>query len=87
MTGPTPPDRRRSFEVETYERIREIESQLEDGGERMERIEAKVDEVYDIVVTAKGFFKVLGAIGVAVKWIMLMASALAAAWAAFRYKG
>lgn len=80
------PTERRKFEGETHARIMEIKSQLEFGDQRMERTEKKLDEVYEIVSAAKGFFKVLGVIGTGVKWIMLMAAAIAAAWAAFKTK-
>ena len=80
------PEERRKFETETHDQILEIESQLDFGDKRMERIEKKLDEVYEIVSTAKGFFKVLGLIGTGVKWLMLMTAAIAAAWAAFKTK-
>lgn len=79
------PIERRLFEADTTYKIGEIESQLEDGSRRMERIEKKLDEVYEIVAAAKGFFKVLGVIGKVVKWLMLMGGAVAAAWAAFTH--
>lgn len=80
------PEERRKFEADTHDRIMEIESQLDFGDKRMERIEKKLDEVYEIVSAAKGFFKVLGVIATGVKWLMLMTAAIAAAWAAFKTK-
>lgn len=82
----TTPIERRLFEADTTYKFGEIESQLEEGTQRMERIEAKLNEVYEIVSAAKGFFKVLGVIGTGVKWLMLMTAAIAAAWAAFKAK-
>ena len=79
------PIERRLFEADTTYKIGEIESQLEEGTQRMERIEKKLDEVYEIVAAAKGFFKVLGVIGKCVKWLMLMGGAITAAWAAFTH--
>lgn len=73
---------RRLFEANAEYKFGEIESQLEEGAQRMERIEAKLDEVYEIVVTAKGFFKVLGVIGKCVKWLMLIGGAIVAIKAA-----
>ena len=81
-----PHSERRAFEADTHERILEIESQLDHWHERMERIEKKLDEVYEIVAAAKGFFKVLGVIGTAVKWMMLVGAACAAAWAAITHR-
>lgn len=68
----TTPIERRLFEANAEYKFGEIESQLEEGTQRMERIEAKLNEVYEIVVVAKGFFKVLGVIGKVVKWLMLI---------------
>lgn len=68
----TTPIDRRLFEADTAYKFGEIESQLEEGTQRMERIEAKLNEVYEIVVVAKGFFKVLGFVGKCVKWLMLI---------------
>lgn len=73
----TEPNRRRA---ESHDRIAEIEVQLD-------ALKSKVDEIYEIVAAAKGFFKVLGVVGKAVKWLMLMCAAVAAAWAAFHHKG
>ena len=77
------PIERRLFEANAEYKFGEIESQLEEGTQRMERIEAKLNEVYEIVVVAKGFFKVLGVIGKCVKWLMLIGGAFVAAKAAF----
>ena len=80
-------ERRRNFEAETFMKFAEIDSQLDEGAERMERIEKKLDEVYEIIATAKSFFKVLGVIGKAVKWLIMMCGAIGAAWAAFTHRG
>ena len=77
---------RRAFETDTHSRIMDIESQLEVGHERMERIEKKLDEVYDILSTAKGFFKVLDVIGKGVKWLMMVAAFCSAVYAAITHR-
>lgn len=59
------------------DRIAEIEDQLDE-------LKKKVDEIYEIVAAAKGFFKVLGAIGAGVKWLSLVCAAVGAAWVALK---
>jgi len=87
----TPSNERRAFETDTHARIMDIESQLDRGDERMERIETdvavmkgQVAEVYEILSAAKGFFKVLGWIGKAVKWAVGVGTAFIALWALFK---
>lgn len=60
------------FETETHDKILSMETQLSE-------LKAKVDEVYDIVSMAKGFFRVLGIIGAAIKWLTIVCTAAAAA--------
>ena len=81
-----------AFETDTHNRFMQIEKRLEDGNERMQRIEDKVDaqaiktdEVYDIIVAAKGFFKVLSWIGKGVKWMTIIGGAIGGAYAAITH--
>lgn len=75
MTSPTP-NRRHN---EPTDRIAELEKQIEE-------VKEKLDEIYEIVAAAKGFFKVLGAIGAAVKWIAMICAALVGIWVAIKPK-
>jgi len=50
--------------------ISDVQLRLDDGQERMERIEKQLAEVYEIVTMGKGFFRLLGAIATAIKWII-----------------
>jgi hypothetical protein len=68
-------------------RISAIEDQLEAGDKRMAYIEAALDknaaatqEVLEIVLMAKGFFRVLGGIGAGIKWIVGLAAAIVGLW-------
>lgn len=72
----------------TMQRIHLIEARLDQGAERMDRMQGKLDktaedvsEVLEILQSARGFFKVAGGIGLVVKWLAGMAAALAALWA------
>ena len=78
-----------AFETDTHDRFMRIEKRLDDGNERMQRIEEKVDaqgvktdEVYEIIIAAKGFFKVLGWIGKGVKWLTIIGGAITGVYAA-----
>lgn len=70
---------KRAQDFDTHQRVLEMETQLQE-------LKAKVDEIYEIVAAAKGFFKVLGAIGTGVKWLVLICGSVALAWAAIRGK-
>ena len=70
---------KRSSDLDTHQRVLEMEAQLTE-------LKVKVDEIYEIVAAAKGFFKVLGAIGTAVKWIAMICAALAGIWISIRPK-
>lgn len=65
--------------AEPSDRVADIEAQLA-------TLQEKLDEIYEIVAAAKGFFKVLGVIGKAVKWMLVVGGAIGAAWAAFTHK-
>lgn len=58
-----------------------MHQRLEEGDARMQRIEESIAEILDIVQAAKGFFKVLGIIGAAVKWLIGIGTTLAAFYA------
>lgn len=71
-----------------------IEERLTRGDARMGTIEtelaantAATQEVLEIVSMGKGFFKVLGHIGNAVKWTLGIATAVGAAWATWKHGG
>jgi len=68
-----------------------MEERLARGDSRMGAIEQDIkdnteatNEVLEIVRMGKSFFKVLGHIGNAVKWVSTMALAVGAAWAAWK---
>lgn len=74
-----------------YSRITAIEQRMEarfdSGNERMGRIEhlladnnASTEEVREIVVMGKSFFKVLEHLGNAIKWVVSVGAAIAAIW-------
>ena len=70
-----------------------IEARLANGDERMSKLEAGLaantevtKEVLEIVTMGKSFFRVLGYIGHAIKWIAGIAAAVGAAWAAWHHK-
>ena len=70
-----------------------IEKRLTEGALRMDEIERKLDtnnkatsEVLEILQSAKGFFRVLGYIGTAVKWLMGIGAAAGALYAAWHGK-
>ena len=68
-------------------RVTRIEARLEEGAGRMDKQEtllaentAATKEVLEIVTMAKGFFKALGHIGNAIKWVTGLAASVAALW-------
>jgi glutamine synthetase type III len=74
-----------------YSRITAIEQRMESrfdtGSDRMSRIEqmlaensASTEEVREIVVMGKSFFKVLGHLGNGIKWSVSVGAAIAAIW-------
>jgi hypothetical protein len=71
-----------------------IEDRLTRGDHRMGTIESELAantaatrEVLEIVTLGKSFFKVLGHIGNAVKWVLGIATAVGAAYAAWKQTG
>lgn len=69
----------------------EMRSRFEHGEARMTRIEtllttnnSATEEVREIVVLGKSFFKVLGHIGNAIKWAVGLGAAIGGAWMAFK---
>lgn len=69
-----------------------IEHRLHRGDDRMGKIEksladntAATRDVLEIVTMGKSFFKVLGALGNAVKWVLGIATAIGAAYAAWKH--
>jgi len=66
------------------DRITGIEERLKDGDERMTAIEQMVSDVHEIIVAARGFFRVLGYVGDAVKWVVAVGSAVAAIYATWK---
>ena len=78
--------RRKADHWITHE-IESVREQLKDQGDRLARLEDAVDgirkdtaDVRDILQSARGFFKVLGLIGYAVKWLAGFLAAAAALW-------
>jgi hypothetical protein len=72
----------------------EMRSRFEHGEARMGRIESLLaanntvtEEVREIVVLGKSFFKVLGYIGNAVKWVVGLGAAVGGAWTAWHNWG
>lgn len=65
-------------------RITAIEERLEAGDDRMSAIEKMVADVHEIIVTAQGFFRFLGYIGIGIKWIATTIAAVAAIYAAWK---
>lgn len=74
-----------------YSRItaieRRMEARFDAGNARMGRIEAMLaensastEEVREIVVMGKSFFKVLGHLGNGIKWMVSVGAAIAAIW-------
>jgi hypothetical protein len=68
-------------------RVASIEAQLAKGSERMKAIEmalventAVTQDVLEIITTAKGFFKVLGYVGEAAKWLVGIAAGVGTLW-------
>jgi hypothetical protein len=68
----------------------EMRARFEHGEARMTRIEtllttnnSATEEVREIVVLGKSFFKVLGYIGNAVKWLVGLGAAVGGAWTAW----
>lgn len=76
----TTPSNKQHFD----DRITGIEKRLEAGDERMSAIEAMVSDVHEIIVTARGFFRVLSYVGDAVKWVVAVGGAVAAIYAAWK---
>lgn len=88
----TTPDRRqesgrREADHWAAHEIASVREDLKDQGQRLERLEATVQTiaedaktVKEIVESARGFFKVLGVIGHAIKWVAAVAAAVAAIW-------
>lgn len=77
-----------------YDRMNEAEIRLEDGDLRMERIEGNLarntmatNEILEIVTMGKGFFRVLGYIGKATKWLMVMGAAIGTLYTAWTHRG
>jgi len=67
--------------------LRTVEQRLDDGDERMTRIESSVHEVkegiaelLDILHNGKGFFKVLGYFATAIKWTAGLAGPMIGLW-------
>lgn len=96
MTNPAPnPTPKRAAEDAIYSRItaieRRVEARFDASNERMGRIEqmladnnVSTEEVREIVVMGKSFFKVLGHLGNAIKWMVNVGAAIAASWYAFQ---
>ena len=87
------PDRRAS-DKGLGGRVLSIEDRLDRGDKRMGNIEsdlaqntAATNEVLEIVRMGKSFFKVCGHIGNAIKWALGIATAIGAAWAAWKHGG
>lgn len=86
MTEPKIPERRNT-DRELAGKVLSIEDRLDKGDKRMGGLEASLaentaatKEVLEIVTMAKGFFKVLGHIGNAIKWIAGFGAAAGALW-------
>jgi len=76
------------------ERVETMEERLARGDSRMGAIERDIRdnteatrEVLEIVLMGKSFFRVLGHVGTAIKWISTTAAACAALWAIWTHRG
>jgi hypothetical protein len=85
-------DRRESGR-QTCERLELMEERLAKGDERMDRMEKtqeelaeSVSKVLEIVQMAEGFFKVLGHLGTAIKFVGTTVAAIAGLWYLFKGK-
>jgi len=80
------PERRMS-DAKIHAMVDSVNQRLDDGDERMTRIEAKLDdnssdtaEMLDIIRLGKSFFRIIGGIGTFVKWAAAIAAPLVAIW-------
>lgn len=65
----------------------ELEARVQTLEEDMTLLKEGMDEILDIIRAAKGFFKVLGFLGVAFKWLAGLGAAAGTAWAAWQSWG
>lgn len=71
------------------ERFAAITKRLDAGSTRMKRIESDLhqntaitQQIHDLVITAKAFFKILGYLGSGLKWLGIIAAAAVSIWGA-----
>ena len=76
------PDRRAEdpWRKKMEREVAELREEMANNTAITAQVKASTDEVYDILTAAKGAFRVLGWIGVAAKWIGIIAGAVTAAW-------
>ena len=58
----------------------DMESQLKANTEITNEAKAKIDEVYNILDTAKGAFKFFSILSTVMKWLGIIAAAITAIW-------
>ena len=66
------------------ERLNRNDAQLAEMKESLEKNTTVTNEIYEIVLMGKSFFRVAGYIGVGVKWILAAGAATAAIWGAWK---
>lgn len=73
------------------ERFAAINKRLDAGSTRMKKIESDLQantvitqQIHDLIVTARAFFKVLGFLGSGMKWLGIIAAAAVSIWGAIQ---
>lgn len=81
MTAPMDMDQISAALEDLRKENAEIRAELKKNSEVTGNINAKTEEMLDLFAAAKGAFKVLGWIGVGIKWTAGLAAAIAAIYA------